>query len=133
MRCEGELSHLQPHRIVRRRYIPPIGLISMTSIDDCGICKCGWFSNNFVAASCDAASMIEYNIISFLVSEIPLEVTRLVLPPASVLTIIFECARIQLSHSPLIFSSAAFLSFGSVFDHFSTTEAGMRYNTTNFF
>ena len=70
----------------------PIGLISMTSIDDCGICKCGWFSNNFVAASCDTAFMIEYNIISFLVSEIPLEVTRLVFPPASVLTIIFECA-----------------------------------------
>jgi hypothetical protein len=26
------------------RHIPPIGLTYMTSIDDCGICRCRWFS-----------------------------------------------------------------------------------------
>src|ERR1700736_1073682 len=71
------------------RYIPVIGLISMTSMDDCGISKCGWFSKDFAAASCDSASTNEYNIISFLVSEVPLDETRLVLPPTPVSVIIF--------------------------------------------
>src|ERR1700733_13388151 len=70
------------------RYIPPIGLTYMTSMDDCGICRCGWFSKAFAAASCDSASTKEYKIISFLVSDTPLVVTRLVFPPASVLRII---------------------------------------------
>lgn len=54
--------------------------------------------------------MIETRMMSFLVSETPLGVTRFVLPPASVRMIIFEWAPIHLPHSPLIFSSAAFLS-----------------------
>lgn len=41
-----------------RFYIPCIGLISMTSIEACGICKCGWPWNVFAAASCDSASTI---------------------------------------------------------------------------
>src|SRR5580658_5477066 len=76
--------------------------------------------------------MTECRVISFLVSETPLAVTRLVLPPASVLMIIFAWAPIHLPHSPLIFSSVAFLSFGSVADQACMTEGGTRYKTTNF-
>src|ERR1700683_585950 len=71
-------------------------------------------------------------MMSFLVSETRLDVTRLVLPPASELMIIFAWASIHLTHSPLISSSAAFLSLGSVVDQACRTEAGARYKTRNF-
>jgi hypothetical protein len=71
-------------------YVPDMGLISMTSMEDCGICRWGWFENASAAASCVSASTIEYSMMSFLVSEIPFDVTRFVFPPALVSTIISE-------------------------------------------
>jgi len=50
----------------------PIGRTAITSIDDCGICRCGWFSNAFAAASCESASMYEHSMMSFLTSATPL-------------------------------------------------------------
>jgi hypothetical protein len=61
----------------------------VTSIDECGICKCRWLSKDLAAASCGSASTNEYNIMSFLVSEVPLDETRLALPPAPVSVIKF--------------------------------------------
>jgi hypothetical protein len=39
--------------------IPGKACISMTSIDDWGICRCGWPLKDFAAASCDSASTTE--------------------------------------------------------------------------
>ena len=47
----------------------------MTSIVDSGIWKCGWLSNIFAASSGDSASTIEYIMMSFFASEVPLAFT----------------------------------------------------------
>jgi len=107
-------------------YIAPTGLSSMISIEDCGICRCGWFTNACAAASCDSAATTEHRMISLRVSDTPVCVTRLVFPPASVLSTMAAWAAIHRPHSPLIFSSATFLSSGSVAAHACMTEAGAR-------
>jgi len=56
----------------------------MTSIEDCGIWRCGCPSNDFAAASCDSACTTEYNMMSFLVSDVPRVLTGLVLPAPAV-------------------------------------------------
>src|ERR1700722_15547994 len=69
---------------------------------------------------------------SFLVSETPFDVMRLVLPPASVLMIILPFAPIHFPHSSRIFCSAGCRVAESVFDQSATTEEGTRYRTRNF-
>src|ERR1700677_3582226 len=120
-------------RVRRLYYAPVIDLTSMTSMDDCGICKCGWFSKASAAASCDSASTNEYNMMSFLVSDTPPVETCLVLPPAPVSVIILAWLAIHRFHSPRIFSSATFRTSGAVCIHSWITDGGTRYKTRNFF
>ena len=79
-----------------------------------------------------SASTNEHKMMSFLMSETPLSVTRLVLPPASVLMIILACSPIHFPHATCIFCSSACRIVGSVFAQSAITELGMRYRTRNF-
>src|SRR5262249_59418975 len=106
----------------------------MTSIEDCGICRCGCPSNDFAAASCDSACTTEYNMMSFLVSDVPRVLTSLVLPtPAPTSTNIFALSAIHFFHWACIFVSASLLCAGSVFFHSAMTDAGAREVTRNWF
>src|SRR3954469_3062295 len=87
--------------------IPCNEWISMTSIEDCGIWRCGCPSNDFAAASCDSACTTEYNMMSFLVWDVPRVLTSLVLPrPAPPSTNIFALSAIHFFHWACIFVSA---------------------------
>ncbi len=65
--------------------------------------------------------MTESNSKKFLVLYL---VTRLVLPPASVLMIIFACSLIHCPQAACIFCSAGCLIAGSVFAQSSITDEG---------
>src|SRR5882672_4051189 len=70
----------RPAEIRQRTHIGGPAGISMTSMEEPGICRCGLSSNILAAASCDSASTIEYQLRSLRTSEIFFELTRFVFP-----------------------------------------------------
>src|SRR5437588_463751 len=108
---------------------PGIGKTGITSTDSPGkIVKCGWFSNNFAAASFDSARMTVKAPMSLLVSSMPRCVIFLVLPRGPPMaTTAPWCCSTQSFHAAIPSRSADHAANGAA-DHRTNRPCGLAAN-----
>src|SRR6185312_4967283 len=109
-----------------------MALSGITSIDACGMPKCGWPTNIFAASSAEFAWTIWYSMMSLRASFTPAEDTTLGLPaPAPLSLNLLAFALIHLCHASIILASSGLRSCSGFFDHSSMTALGALYRTRN--